>query len=203
MSGTALAVAYQVVSRLAYVVGVGVALTLQDRRKIFTRRDGVEAGFRRFRRFAALVMNNDVVSLIVLCLVTRDTIAAGPSPAVLRVTGALFVVVGLWVKFAAARQLGAPSYYWHNFFAPEARPPCPSGPYRYLKNPMYTVGYLPAYGVALLCGSWLGLWGAAFDQAAILTFYFLVEKPHFELLTNGATRGSREQPGGQYADTNR
>jgi len=80
--------------------------------------------------------------------------------------------VGLWVKFAAARQLGAPSYYWHNFFAPDqARPPLFTGPYRYLKNPMYTVGYLPAYGVALLCGSWLGLWGAAFDQIAILTFY--------------------------------
>ncbi len=190
MSGTALAVGYQVASRLAYVVGVGIALTLQDRRQIFTRKDGVEAGFRRFRRLAALVMNNDVVSLIVLCVVTRDTIAAGPSAAVWRATGALFVIVGLWVKFAAARQLGAPSYYWHNFFAPDqAPPPCPAGPYRYLKNPMYTVGYLPAYGFALVCGSWLGLLAAAFDQVAILTFYYWVEKPHFELLTNGARRG--------------
>ena len=190
MSATALALAYQVASRLAYVLGVGIALTRQHRHQVFTRKDGVEAGFRRFRRIAALLMNNDVVSLIVLCVVTRDTIAAGPSPALLRVTGVVFVIVGLWVKFAAARQLGAPSYYWHNFFAPDqARPPLFTGPYRYLKNPMYTVGYLPAYGVALLCGSWFGLWGAAFDQIAILTFYYLVEKPHFELLTNGTARG--------------
>jgi protein-S-isoprenylcysteine O-methyltransferase Ste14 len=189
MSATGLAVAYQVASRLAYAVGVGVALTLQHRHQFFTRRDGVEAGFRRFRRLAALVMNNDVVALVVLCVVTRDTIVAGPSPAVLRVTGALFVIVGLWVKFAAARQLGAPSYYWYNFFAPDQAQPHYSGPYRYLKNPMYTVGYLPAYGLALLCGSWLGLLAAAFDQTAILTFYYLVEKPHFELLTNGAARG--------------
>lgn len=189
MNWVVLAVAYQVLSRLAYVVGVGAILTLQDRAQLFTRRVGVEAGFRRFRRLASILMNNDVVSLIVLCLVTRNTIVAGPSPAVLRATGALFVIVGLWVKFAAARQLGAPSYYWHNFFAPDQARPCPSGPYRYLKNPMYTVGYLPAYGVALLCGSWLGLWASAFDQIAILTFYYLVEKPHFEMLTNGSTRG--------------
>lgn len=189
MSGPALALSYQVASRLAYVLGVGILLTRQHRHQVFTRRDGVEAGFRRFRRIAALLMNNDVVALLVLCIVTRDTIVAGPSPAVLRVTGALFVIVGLLVKFAAARRLGAPSYYWHNFFAPDQAQPLFSGPYRYLKNPMYTVGYLPAYGVALLCGSWIGLLAAAFDQVAILTFYFLVEKPHFELLTNGVTRG--------------
>jgi protein-S-isoprenylcysteine O-methyltransferase Ste14 len=185
LSATALALGYQVASRLAYVVGVGVALTLQDRRQLFTRRDGVEAGFRRFRRLAAIVMNNDVVSLIVLCVVTRHTLLAAPSPAFWSVTGAVFIVVGLWVKVAAARRLGAPSYYWYNFFAPDhAGPPCPAGPYRYLKNPMYTVGYLPAYGVALLCGSWLGLLAATFDQIAILTFYYLVEKPHFEQLVN-------------------
>jgi protein-S-isoprenylcysteine O-methyltransferase Ste14 len=190
MSGTALAVGYHVASRLAYAVGVGVALTQQDRHQVFTRKDGVEAGFRRFRRLAAIVMNNDVVSLIVLCVVTRGTIVAAPSPTFWAVTGAVFVIVGLWVKFAAARRLGAPSYYWHNFFAPDpARPPLATGPYRYLRNPMYTVGYLPAYGVALLCGSWIGLLAAAFDQIAILTFYFLVEKPHFEQLTNGAVRG--------------
>jgi protein-S-isoprenylcysteine O-methyltransferase Ste14 len=193
MTGAGLALGYHLASRLAYAVGVGVALTLQDRRQIFTRQDGVAAGFRRFRRLAALVMNNDVLSLIVLCVVTRDTIAAGASPAVLRATGALFVIVGLWVKFAAARQLGAPSYYWHNFFAPDA-PPAPAGPYRYLRNPMYTVGYLPAYGVALLCGSWLGLWAAAFDQIAILTFYYWVEKPHFERLQAAGPRRAHVGP---------
>jgi len=190
VTAAGLTLGYHLASRLAYVVGVGVALTRQDRHQVFTRKGGVAAGFRRFRRLAALLMSNDVLSLVVLCVVTRQTILAGPSPTVLRVTGGLFVVAGLWVKFSAARQLGAPSYYWHNFFAPDqALPPCPSGPYRYLKNPMYTVGYLPAYGVALLCSSWLGLLAAAFDHIAILTFYYWVEKPHFELLTNGAARG--------------
>ena len=62
----ALAVVYHLVSRLAYAVGVGVALRRQDRAQIFTRRDGPEAGFLRFRRAASIVMNNDAVSFVVL-----------------------------------------------------------------------------------------------------------------------------------------
>ncbi|MGH2668454.1 MAG: methyltransferase, partial [bacterium] len=55
-------------------------------------------------------------------------------------------------------------------------------PYRFLKNPMYTVGYLQTYGLALLTGSMPGLVAALFAQAAILLFYLLVEKPHFDKL---------------------
>ena len=190
MTGTALALGYHLASRVAYAGGVGIALARQQRDQVFTRRDGAEAGFRRFRRLAATLMNNDVFSFVLLCVVTRHTIEAGPSPTVLLVSGVLLIVVGGSVKLWAAAQLGVPSYYWHNFFAPDPpRSPRSSGPYRFLKNPMYTVGYLPAYGLALMCGSWLGLLAAAFDQVAILTFYFLVEKPHFELLTNGTVRG--------------
>ena len=45
---------------------------------------------------------------------------------------------------------------------------------------MYTVGYLQTYGFALLTGSLLGLGAALVDHVAILAFYRLVEKPHFE-----------------------
>jgi len=38
------------------------------------------------------------------------------------------------------------------------------------------------YGLALITGSWPGMVAAAFAQAAILGFYLLVEKPHFEQL---------------------
>ncbi len=51
---------------------------------------------------------------------------------------------------------------------------------------MYTVGYLQVYGLALLAGSLPGLAAALFDQAAILTFYRAVEKPHFDRSVAGA-----------------
>lgn len=191
-----LALGYHIASRLAYVVGVGVALRRQDREQVFTRRDGVEAGFRRFRRLASTVMNNDGVSFGLLCVVTRHTIRHAPW--ILLPAGVLLVLLGVSTKLWAAARLGSAAYYWHNFFAPgDLVAPDPPGPYRYFKNPMYTVGNLHMYGVALVLGSLPGLIAAAFDQAAILAFYRWVEKPHFDALTKRAsTRPDPDRVGG-------
>jgi protein-S-isoprenylcysteine O-methyltransferase Ste14 len=103
------------------------------------------------------------------------------------VVGTLLIVVGVATKLWAGATLGNNAYYWHNFFTPGGRVvPSSGGPYRYLKNPMYTVGYLPTYGLALLTASLHGFVAALFDQVAILAFYRWVEKPHFERYTSGA-----------------
>jgi hypothetical protein len=47
---------------------------------------------------------------------------------------------------------------------------------------MYTVGYLQAYGLALVFGSWHGLAASLFAQASILLVNEFVEKPHFRRL---------------------
>lgn len=190
-----LTIAYHVASRLAYVVGVGVALTQQDRRQIFTRREGPEGGFRRFRRIASGLMINDGASFVLLSLVTRGTLSPPAlAPALAIAVGAVLVLVGAATKLWAAWRLGSAAYYWHNFFAAGDRlRPDPPGPYRFLRNPMYTVGYLHIYGFALVCGSLVGLIAAAFDQAAILIFYHVVEKPHFDRLVNAPTRQTGER----------
>ncbi len=178
------AIGYHLASRLAYVVGIGRALTRQRRDQAFTRRYGEEAGFRRFRRLAGFLLNNDAVSFVLLSLATRNTLAPIATVPVRVAVGVLLVIAGLSVKLWAARTLGPGAYYWENFFISKPLVPLdPPGPYRYIKNPMYTVGYLHAYGFALVCGSALGLVAAAFDQIAILTFHALVEKPHFDRLT--------------------
>ena len=187
---TFLAIGYHLISRLAYVVGVGVALTKQNRDQVFTRVHGAEAGFRRFRRGASWVMNNDAVSFIALCIITRNTVSWDvPSP-LLVATGLLGIVLGISVKWWAAVRIGYAAYYWHNFFVPVSPAALdPPGPYRYLRNPMYTIGYLHMYGFALLTGSGIGLLAAAFDQAAILVFHHWVEKPHFLRLSRGEPEG--------------
>jgi len=60
--------------------------------------------------------------------------------------------------------------------------PVATGPYRFISSPMYTVGYLQMYGLALMLRSFPGLIAAGFSQVAILTFYFLIEQPHFRRL---------------------
>jgi protein-S-isoprenylcysteine O-methyltransferase Ste14 len=165
---------YAILSRMAYVLFVGGALRRKQR---------PPAAFPRFRRTAAIIMIHDAFAFIVLCVFTRDTLALPIPPAARIAAGAILALVGLGVKLWAARTLGADAYYWHNFFDPEnARGPVTTGPYRYLANPMYTVGYLHTYGLALITASLPGLIAAGFAQAAIIAFYLIVEKPHFEQL---------------------
>ncbi len=176
-----LTLGYHLASRLAYVLYIGIALGRQDQTGLFTRRYGTEGGFRRFRRVAATVMHNDAVSFILLCVATRNTLVLDLPRSLVVGLGVLLVLVGLATKLWAATTLRGGAYYWRNFFVREDPVVvAASGPYRWLRNPMYTVGYLQTYGFALATGSLFGLLAALFDQAAILLFYRWVEKPHFE-----------------------
>ncbi len=192
---TWIALAYHLASRLAYVLYVGLTLHRQDRTAYLTRRHGAEEGFLRFRRVAAFVMANDAVSFGLLCLVSANTLTVG-LPRGLEITvGAVLALVGVATKIWAAATLGD-GYYWRNFFTPTDRVvPKAAGPYRWLKNPMYTVGYLPVYGLALATASAFGLVAALFDQCAILLFYHLVEKPHFERWRQPPSEPVRPAPG--------
>ena len=172
--------AYHVASRLGYVGYVGVALWRQKRDRYFTDRWGTEPGFRRFRRVAAFVMINDGASLVAACLVTHGTLRTALPGAVVIPVGALLILVGVVTKVWAGAALGGRAYYWYDFFNPSAVIPQGRGPYRLLRNPMYTVGYLHTYGLALVTASLPGLAAAAFDQIAILLFYWRVEKPHVD-----------------------
>ena len=174
---------YAALSRLAYVVFVGAALRREEREQFYTRRYGVEDGFRRFRRVASIIMNHDAFAFVLLCVVTRGTLPLPFPRAAAIAAGVILAAVGLGVKLWAARTLGSDAYYWHNFFAPDnAHRPVATGPYRFASNPMYTIGYLQTYGLALITASLPGIVAGVFAQATILAFYFLVEKPHFEQL---------------------
>lgn len=176
------ALGYAILSRLTYVIYVGLALKGEEQGRIFTRREGREAGFRRFRRTASRVMTNDGVAFIAACVFGWGTLPVGGAAArlIAAAAGVVLVIVGVGTKLWARATLGPDAYYWANFFTegPEVTA-ARTGPYRFLRNPMYTVGYLHTYGLALVTASVPGLIAAAFDQAAILAFYQLVEKPHF------------------------
>ena len=182
-SGQVAVFVYAILSRLAYVLYVGVTLWREDHAGVATRRFGPAEAFRRFKRTASIVMNHDAFALVVLCVATRGTWILPLSPAASLAIGATLTFIGLGTKLWAARTLGGNAYYWHNFFDPdEAVGPVATGPYRFISSPMYTVGYLQTYGFALIMRSWPGLIASAFAQAAILTFHLLIEKPHFERL---------------------
>ncbi len=174
---------YAILSRLAYVLFVGATLRREEKDGTYTRRFGRAEGFRRFRRTATLIMYHDAFAFVVLCLATRNTWHLALPPIATVAIGSGLAIIGLGTKIWAARTLGIDAYYWHNFFDPDAAiGPVSTGPYRFISSPMYTIGYLQTYGLALILRSLPGLIAACFLQAAILTFHFLVERPHFQRL---------------------
>jgi protein-S-isoprenylcysteine O-methyltransferase Ste14 len=176
------AIAYHFVSRMAYVLWVGRALRRQ-RRGFAEGLASCEDDFNRFRRTAAPIMANEVVSFVVLCFVARSSAVAAALGPVGLWTGAALLVVGVGIKAWATSTLGLRAFYWYDFFCPaESAPAAASGPYRFFRNPMYSLGYAHCYGLALLTGSLPGLVFAAFDQATMLVFYQWVERPHVERL---------------------
>jgi phosphatidylethanolamine N-methyltransferase len=185
----ALALVYHLTSRLAYVLWVGWALRRERRTGHYAATYGAEVGFRRFRRVAAALMINDGVSFVVLCLLTRGTLPSAAPWWLLAALGAALAGVGIGVKLWARAAAGPDGYYWHDFFTTPAAPlELATGPYRYLNNPMYTVGNLQLWGLALGVASLPGLGAALFDHAAILVFNHVVEQPHVDRRYRAAVR---------------
>jgi protein-S-isoprenylcysteine O-methyltransferase Ste14 len=176
-----LAKAWFVASRLAYVLFVGLSLRAESRSGALSRREGPEAAWWRFRARASRLMVGDVIAFGALCVATRGTFAF-PWPSWFGLAaGILLIVLGVGTKAWATANLAEGSFYWRDFFVRAAhRSRSASGPYRWLSNPMYTVGYAHAYGFAVLVGSGPGLAGAVFAQLVILLLAVLVERPHVQ-----------------------
>jgi protein-S-isoprenylcysteine O-methyltransferase Ste14 len=173
----AVAIAAWAACRLAYVLYVGVSLHREHEGRALSREVGPEEAWRRFRARASILMDLDAAAFGALCVATRGTLdLPGPSAAWIAV-GLVLVVGGLAVKAWAAAALPEGAYYWRGSFLPnEVGPLVKRGPYRWLADPMYTVGYAPTYGVALVLASTAGLVASAASQVLILSMNALVER---------------------------
>ncbi|MBV8882182.1 MAG: phosphatidylethanolamine N-methyltransferase family protein [Planctomycetaceae bacterium] len=177
------ALAYFAAARLSYVIYVSIGLRAQSQRLGLESRETAEARHAAFHCRVLRLQNIDGIAFAALCVGTRSTFPWSGWEWAYMLAGAVLIVAGVVTKAWAVRCLGFDSYTWHDFFVPKERfVPCKSGPYRFLADPMYTVGYLHTYGIALACGSWYGLAGAIFAHASIMIVNELVEKPHFRRL---------------------
>ena len=139
---------------------------------------GEERAFRAYETVAGLMFLNQ--GLGVGCMAALHLPAweqAVPASFVIAAGVALYVV-GLTVKLWATLTVGVDTYYFRDMFL--GRPltmACNSGPYRFLSNPMYSVGQLQGYGYALLYGSLPGVVAAGAGHLLIYAFYAVAERP--------------------------
>jgi phosphatidylethanolamine N-methyltransferase len=175
-----LAGVWYVTTHLLYLVHVTLVLRGITRRRPVEDLAAREDEWRRFRRRVSLMMDNDAMAFVTLGLLTRATLGIeGPAwPAL--VLGGVLIAAGLGTKAWATASLPAGAYYWRNFFFPDER--CRisrTGPYRWLSDPMYSVGYAHLYGVALCLSSLPGLVAAAGAHLLVLLLAVLVERRAF------------------------
>ena len=157
----------------AYLFGMfgdgGWARRLRERR-------GDEQGYLVHEGWMALAFCHNALSTGFICVATSGALRATPVTGVL---AAALIVAGLVVKVWATLIVGLDAYYYRDLFLERAGGSFERrGPYRWLRNPMYTVGHLQAYGLALWYGSVWGLAAVAINQALVLWFNAVVEQPH-------------------------
>lgn len=132
-----------------------------------------------FKRRISTLQTLDGIAFIAACIISSKTIDPGIGVRYTILAGALLIVIGIGTKAWAVSCLGLESYTWRNFFVPDLNfVPSRSGPYRWFKDPMYTIGYLHVYGISLVALSVPGMILGVFMQGGMLVVGHTIEKSH-------------------------
>lgn len=142
-----------------------------------TARLGVERGHAAYTMAQDLVLLAYRASFIAMvCATARES--SGPFGGVLQVLGLLMLPVGAGATIWAARVVGLDAWYYRDLFTGSRTVSLENdGPYDLCPNPMYTLGPLVGYGLALLALSPVALFAAGVNQALLFVFNELVEQP--------------------------
>ncbi|MBT5595104.1 MAG: hypothetical protein HOA11_07295 [Euryarchaeota archaeon] len=87
-------------------------------------------------------------------------------------------IIGFGIKYWATWVIGIDVYYYKDLFHEKSHGEwTEAGPYKWSGNPMYGIGYLHSYCLAIMLGSVWGLVYAAVCHLSIFVFYRIAEKP--------------------------
>lgn len=140
-----------------------------------------------FKRRISTLQTLDGIVFIAACIASSGTLELQIEKPYAICAGMLLIVIGIGTKAWAVACLGLESYTWRDFFMPErnfifSR----SGPYRWFKDPMYTIGYLQVYGAALVTLSLPGLAIGVFMQGSMLVVGQAIERGRVSKLQQAA-----------------
>lgn len=172
-----LSISYFVATWLFYYGGI--ALTLGTRLNVAAiARLGPEAAFRRYEVLVGTMFASQGLGVGAMCALDTGAWALPIPPTIAIPVGALLFVVGFGTKIWAIHLVGLDTLYFKDLFLGRTLGPFVSrGPYRLFANPIYGVGQIHGYGLALAAGSLTGLVATAICQLSIYAFYFVVERP--------------------------
>jgi protein-S-isoprenylcysteine O-methyltransferase Ste14 len=189
-----LAVLYAVGSIVGYVGFISVVLPRNGLRLWFVKRWGEERGYLAFEAILGFLFFHNAAAIgYVASSAPGRMLTFLPREVVVSLAAILFVV-GLVTKLWAATSVSVDVYYWKDMFlGRKVGDFVATGPYRFLKNPMYGVGQLQAYSLAIWLGSPAGLAIAFLNQCSVFLFHFAVEEPFVQRTHNGQDEGTESR----------
>ncbi len=197
--GTFEAAVYLTVSFVVYYGGLTLFLGHRGRNWLIERL-GPKRSVRWFEAGLGIAFTHQAVSQGVLASVTRDSLGFGVPAVITTSVGLAALAVALLVKIWSTHIVGLDVYYYRDMFlqrgghtSHDSEEFVEHGPYRWLSNPMYGVGNLSAYGIALVQRSWLGLVASAIAQICIYAFYLRYERPFVQRYYLADEEGSASQ----------
>jgi protein-S-isoprenylcysteine O-methyltransferase Ste14 len=148
-------------------------------RKRWIAKMGEERAFLQFETILVILFLHNATSSIFISssnpgsMMVENNVYA----TVLLIFSAVLYVFSNTVAVWATAILGVPLYFWKDMFlGKKVSDFVVSGPYKYFKNPMYNIGRLQFYAIAIYYHSWQGFVAAAIGQFLLLLFYQTVEK---------------------------
>jgi len=173
-----LALAYFILSEILYIGFIYGVLPENGCRHWFIKKwGGEDRGYLAFEAILGFLFFNNAASIAYIASSTPGNIFDFlPGGFLLAIVIAMFGF-GFTVKILAAKAASVDIYYWKDMFV--GKKICEfviTGPYKYFNNPMYGVGQLQAYAVAIWYGSALGLFAVLLNQCLVFSFFFLEEK---------------------------
>ncbi len=178
-SKTNYAILYFVISTLVYIGFIFLVLPEHALRLKLIQKFGEDKAYLYYEGFLAFAFFHNGASLT---FISQSSVGSGfwgdvPVVIVMGIVVVLFFV-GLVIKIWAAYVVGIPVYYWKDMFlGRKVSDFIVTGPYKYISNPIYGIGQVQVYAIALYYNSVYGLLLGAVNQLLVFLFYYLAEKP--------------------------
>ena len=173
-----LGVVYFAISEILYVGFIFLVLPSNGYRHWFIKRwKNDEDGYLAFEAVLGFLFFLNGASLGFVTSSSHGSLFGSVNRELLLAIAGSMTVAGFIIKIWAAKVVSIDIYYWKDMFlGKKITEFIETGPYKFLNNPMYGIGQLQAYALAIWYGSATGLIAAFINQILIFTFYYTVEK---------------------------
>lgn len=139
-----------------------------------------------FRRVVDLILMSDFTSYCLFAIANTHRPAGEAILITISrwVVGIVLILFNIWVKLDAHRVVKDYAWFWGDFFFLVDQELTFDGVFELAPHPMYSIGYIGFYGIALMAASYNVLFISLIAHAAQMIFLTVVENPHIDRTYN-------------------